>query len=358
MNEGRAASHSAAAAAAPARPARPAARLRHGLLAAFLLAGGASAQERDAAPRFDFPARCAIGGDCWYVAYVDLDPGPAYRDHRCGVRSYDGHQGTDVAPADPHGAPIAVLAAAAGTVIGVRDGLDDAPLGADDDSRRGVECGNGVRVDHGGGWTSQYCHLRRGSVRVRRGAAVAAGDVLGTIGSSGLSELPHVHFQVERRGTPVDPFTGAEPASPPPCAASGASPGALWRRPERSGLGAYAPTVVYRAGMTTGRPDPVRARREGYPAAAEVTAAALVGYVVLLGAAGGTTVDTIVSGPDGAPIVERRAVVERDFARWFTFAGTRRQGDRWAPGTYRARFVVSGPAGDFITEDSARLVLR
>lgn len=327
--------------------------------AAVLCAGAARAQAGGAeAPRFDFPARCVIGDDCWYLAYVDLDAGDAYRDHRCGVRSYEGHKGTDVAPADPDGAPVEVLAAAAGAVIGVRDGLDDSPLRDGDGSRQGVECGNGVRIDHGGGWTSQYCHLRRGSVTARRGARVAAGDMLGLIGSSGRSELPHLHFQVERGGAPVDPFTGAGPADAARCDASGSHPGALWRNPGDPRLAAYAPTVVHRAGMTTGRPDQDRALNEGYPATARVTAEALVGYVALLGAAGGTTVDTTITGPDGARIVERRAVVERDFARYFTFAGARRKGDRWQPGTYRARFAVSGPAGDFVTEATAQFVLR
>lgn len=327
---------------------------------AILPSGGAARAQADdaAAPRFDFPARCVIGDDCWYLAYVDLDAGAAYRDHRCGVRSYDGHKGTDVASANPDGAPVEVLAAAAGHVIGVRDGLDDSPLRKDDGSRQGIECGNGVRIDHGGGWTSQYCHLRRDSVAVRRGATVAAGDVLGLIGSSGRSELPHLHFQVERDGAPVDPFTGVGPEDAPRCAASGDHSGALWRNPGDPRLAAYAPTVIHRAGMTTGRPDRDRALHEGYPAAAEVTAEALVGYVALLGAAGGTKVDTTITGPDGARIFERRAVVERDFARYFTFAGARRKGDRWAPGTYRARFVVSGPVGNFITEQTVRFMLR
>ena len=70
------------------------------LLVVAPLAGTASAQ----APRFDFPTDCPIGYDCWYRAYVDLDPGAAYRDHRCGVRSYEDHRGTDVAPYDPRAA--------------------------------------------------------------------------------------------------------------------------------------------------------------------------------------------------------------------------------------------------------------
>ena len=326
------------------------------LLVVAPLAGVAAAQ----APRFDFPADCAIGHDCWYRAYVDLDPGAAYRDHRCGVRSYEGHRGTDVAPYDPGGAPIRVLAAAAGAVVGVRDGLDDSPLrdDADDASRQGVECGNGVRIDHGGGWTTQYCHLRRNSVTVDRGARVQAGDVLGAVGSSGQADTPHLHFQVERDGAPVDPFTGTAASRPPRCDAAGSLAGALWRDTTQRGLGAYAPTVIYRAGMATGRPDSARARYDGYPAEATVSAGALVGYVVLLGAVGGTTVHTVISGPDGARIFENRAEVPRDFARYFTFAGTPRPGSGWTPGVYQARFFVAAPNGGSRTETTARITLR
>ncbi len=326
------------------------------LLAAVLLAGPAGAQP----PRFDFPADCVVGRDCWYRAYVDLDPASTYRDHRCGVRSYENHRGTDVAPFSPGDPPFRVLAAAAGVVAGVRDGLDDSPLRDDsgDSSRRGVECGNGVRIDHGGGWATQYCHLRRGSVTVDRGARVEAGDVLGVIGASGQADTPHLHFQVERDGTPVDPFTGAAAARPVRCDATGSSAGALWRDPAAPGLSAYEPVVIYRAGVATGRPDSARARYVGYPTEASVSAGALVGYVVLLGATGGTTVDTVISGPDGARIFENRAEVPRDFARYFTFAGTPRPRSGWTPGVYEARFVVTAANGGYRTETTARIDLR
>ncbi len=340
-------------------PHMPPPTLAVALAAAVLLAGAPGAAAQDAAGlRLRFPARCDIGGDCWYRQYMDLDAGPAYRDHRCGVRASEGHAGTDIAPTEPDGAPIAVLAAAAGTVVGARDGMDDRPLRGDDDSRRGRECGNGVRIDHGGGWSSQYCHLRRGSVTVGRGDAVEPGDALGAIGSSGESDTPHVHFQLERDGVPVDPFSGAEASGRPRCDAAGALAGALWQPPRAERFTAYRPTVVFRAGLTTGPPDRTRARHEGYPGAADVTAPALVGYVILLGAAGGTTIDTIINAPGGERIFERRAVVERDFAEYFNFAGTPRRGGPWAPGAYRARFVVSGPGGDVRAEATARLELE
>lgn len=56
--------------------------------------------------------------------------------------------------------------------------------------------GNHVVIDHGNGEFSIYAHLKRGSARVTLGAAVAAGETIGAVGSSGNSTEPHLHFQI------------------------------------------------------------------------------------------------------------------------------------------------------------------
>ena len=61
-----------------------------------------------------------------------------------------------------------------------------------------------------GGWQTIYTHLRQGSVPVRKGDQVLAGQSLGNIGLSGLTEFPHVHFGVKYYGADNDPFTGKE----------------------------------------------------------------------------------------------------------------------------------------------------
>jgi len=324
----------------------------------FWAVNHAAAQD-DASPRFVFPAGCEIGQDCWFFAYMDHDPSENYRDHMCGLRTYDAHKGTDIAPVDPT-APLAVIAAADGVVLGARDGMDDSIMRVRDETRMAAQCGNGVRLDHGAGWTSQYCHLERGSVTARTGDRVTAGQILGWVGSSGRSELRHLHFQVEHGGRPFDPFNGAAPADPPQCDVTGISDRGLWSPAEMREIAAYAPSIIYRAGIATNAPERERVLFDGYPATARVRADALVGYIVLLGVIAGTTVDTIITGPNGQRIFENRRILEEDRARFFAFSGTRRKTNAWAPGTYQIRFIVTGkgPAGDFEIETQREIVLQ
>jgi murein DD-endopeptidase MepM/ murein hydrolase activator NlpD len=63
--------------------------------------------------------------------------------------------------------------------------------------------GNTVVVDHGGGMATLYAHQSRIGVSV--GQVVNAGDVIGYVGSTGMSTGPHLHFEVRLSGNPVDP---------------------------------------------------------------------------------------------------------------------------------------------------------
>jgi murein DD-endopeptidase MepM/ murein hydrolase activator NlpD len=65
--------------------------------------------------------------------------------------------------------------------------------------------GNTVRIDHGGGLVTLYGHMAWESIRVAVGQEVTAGTPLGDEGSTGKSTGCHLHFEVQKFGTAVDP---------------------------------------------------------------------------------------------------------------------------------------------------------
>ena len=63
--------------------------------------------------------------------------------------------------------------------------------------------GNMVEIDHGGGLATRYAHLS--AVEVSVGQRVAAGALVGRVGSTGRATGPHLHYETRIDGTPVDP---------------------------------------------------------------------------------------------------------------------------------------------------------
>jgi hypothetical protein len=136
--------------------------------------------------------------------YVDHYYAAGVLDYTCGPVSYDGHAGTDCGIfhfyAMDEGVP--VQSVAPGTVIYTRDGEYDRHT-------EGVPgaISNMVYVQHADGTVTRYYHLKKNSVCVTNGQEVAAGDVVGMVGSSGPSSGPHLHFEVRDPGI-VDPYHG------------------------------------------------------------------------------------------------------------------------------------------------------
>jgi murein DD-endopeptidase MepM/ murein hydrolase activator NlpD len=301
------------------------------------LASGTAAQ-----PRLSLPVDCRPGETCWIVNHVDHDPGKGASDYHCGALGYDGHKGTDFAIRDEAAmaSGVGVLAAAAGTVKAVRDAMPDTGLrDAAPDAVAGRECGNGVVVEHGDGWETQYCHMRRGSVAVRAGEPVARGARLGLVGLSGSTEFPHLHLSVRHAGKVVDPFLGAEPFG-----ACRASADALWDEPARAAL-AYQPSAIYNAGFSGGPPDADRIRRGAHDPEAARKAAALVLWADIFGVDAGDRLSLRILGPDGSVVVENARTLDRRQIRRFEFAGKRTPAGAWPEGRYSGEIALTRHSG-------------
>lgn len=67
--------------------------------------------------------------------------------------------------------------------------------------------GNLIEVRHGNGFTTYYAHLSRFARGLRRGSKVIQGQVIGYVGSTGLSTGPHLDYRVRRNGVFVNPLT-------------------------------------------------------------------------------------------------------------------------------------------------------
>lgn len=63
--------------------------------------------------------------------------------------------------------------------------------------------GNSIKIDHGFGYETFYAHLS--ALHVRAGQSVTRGEIIGTVGNTGKSTGPHLHYEVHQKGVPVNP---------------------------------------------------------------------------------------------------------------------------------------------------------
>ncbi len=316
-------------------------------------------QSREAATVFllEMPVDCEISARCVVQNYVDHAPGPQARDHTCGPLTYDGHEGIDirVAGLPEMAAGVPVVAAAPGVVRSVRDGMADISVketGAE--AVKGREAGNAVVLVHDGGWETQYSHMRRGSVAVKKGQRVAAGAHLGLIGLSGKTEFPHVEFVVRHGGRTIDPFTGGAPEDGCDAAAT-----PLWSEAARAAL-AYQAGGLLIAGFVARVPTLDGLLSGEHRAAAELgtEAPALVFWAVSWGLRKDDKESIRVLGPDGRVFAEGTFSVPKNKAQWLRFTGRKRTAKPWPPGRYRGEYRVTRDGGAAIVEATREIEVR
>ncbi|MCG0276188.1 MAG: peptidoglycan DD-metalloendopeptidase family protein [Thermosediminibacteraceae bacterium] len=104
---------------------------------------------------------------------------------RFGSRGGDFHTGIDIA--NSPGIPVRAAGSGVVTFAGWNGGY-----------------GKLVIVNHGGGYETYYAHLN--TIKVSTGEKVTKGEILGTVGTTGRTTGPHLHFEVRVNGTPKNPL--------------------------------------------------------------------------------------------------------------------------------------------------------
>lgn len=95
------------------------------------------------------------------------------------ARSYESHPGIDLA-ISPQGTPIYAVQSGKVVLAGVNNGY-----------------GYSVDIDHGNGFLTRYGHMIAGSLKVKKGDKVGKGQRIGSMGSTGWSTGPHLHFEIK-----------------------------------------------------------------------------------------------------------------------------------------------------------------
>lgn len=284
-------------------------------------------------PKLSFPLQCTINQNCWIVKYRDDDSGPGWKDYKGNNRTDNGHSGTDFLidgmKAMKLGVP--VLAVASGKVVAVRDSVDDInvnEIGVN--AVQGHECGNRVTLLIAPGWVADYCHLRRGSVKVALGDQVDEGQPLALVGMSGLAELPHLHFTIQHFNQSVDPFQG-----------DATIPHSLWSPQTLSRL-PYQPVLLYSVGIADHVPYSTEVRKalaRNQPLTSN--APAIVVWAETFGVQKGDQIQVKIFDPKRHLILENTRILDKAFVQYFAAIGKKLKPDSaWATGSYQAEVTL------------------
>lgn len=281
--------------------------------------------------QLEFPLACTLGENCWAARYASR--GGDKKDYACMGRTQIGHNGTDFSLTDltQMQTGIPVRAAAKGIVINVRNTEPDISVKLrGTDAIDGKECGNGIFLEHENGWSTQYCHMKQGSITVNPGDTVEAGATIGEVGLSGETEYPHLHFNVRKNGNRIDPFDGQPTESA--CNPAGAQ--GLWKNPI-----AYSPVAFVTAAFTVNPPT----RTTIWDAAPEMISAEAPSLVLsgrVFGLKAGDTWSFSITQPDGKAFFKHEITFDKSKQFHFQFGGKKRPRKGFMPGLWKGDITI------------------
>jgi hypothetical protein len=318
--------------------------------AATLATSNEARAQSDNGLRFELPIACNLGETCFVQNYVDRDASAEVTDYTCGSASYNGHTGTDFRTRTIT-ETVDVIAAADGKVLALRDTVPDNLMRTETERAavEKIECGNGVLIQHKGGLVTQYCHMKRGSLAVKQGDAVKTGQRLGMVGYSGMTEFPHVHFEIRKEKTVFDPFD----ARPAPVCGGDAKP--LWSAAALKKI-KYGSRQLLSLSWNSG-PIELTDLVEGKVAAPALNpdVAAIVAYAWLINLRAEDVITIVLAGPEGI-IAENSMLVQQNSSERVIFAGGKRPEAGWPTGQYKSKVTIKNKGTVHLDETRSKTI--
>lgn len=288
-----------------------------------------------------FPLACDDAGrSCFIIGYPDMDQSAeAARDFACGPATSEGDPFLRIGLPDVATLTLGalVVAADAGKVIDATDGLPDLVASSKSQIKKGTPvCGNGVVIDHGLGKTTAYCHLKRGSIRVKAGDTVTRGQVIAAVGQSGVALWPQLGFSIQQNGYTIDPITGSSPAE-----GCGFKPRRVLDLPE--GFKEYQPVAIPTMGFATSAQTAQAVALGKVVRLVQInpSSPALNMWGMLLGVKKGDVVETVLKDGRGRIFHQQKLTMDKDSDRQLINFTRPRGYAYWREGTYSGTITVT-----------------
>lgn len=278
-----------------------------------------------------FPVKCALNQNCYISSYFDNDRSIGSKaDYRCGqVVENDNQNGIHISLSNFINSKlkVPVLAAADGRVVSIAEGLEDLVINRNKVNQfDGNACGNGIIIEHGGGWFTRYCHLQQDSVLVSVGDEVKKRQYIASIGSSGMTDWPRLDFSVSQNNYLFDPFSGKTTLE-----SCGGSISPLWEEDLP-----YTPFQILNTGFVIGTPAPKAAELGTLQDYQHIPhfSSNLSFWALLFNIRDGDRLIMTLTDPDGHVIEEIDQVLPINASRQLVFLNAKNKSTFWTPGLY------------------------
>jgi len=273
-----------------------------------------------------FPLDCELGKSCWISNLPRHHVQGKQVDFRCGPITYERNDGTDIALKDikQMNEGVSVISPINGVVELKEEGMSDISaktIGYK--ASEGRECGNKIVISNNE-MQVKLCHLKNKSIRVSVGDEINAGDIIGEVGLSGLTDHPHLHISLLDKSDTVvrevDPFYG-------PQSDCGLEPKSLWLNHEL--MEKHAATgIVYNYGFAFENITAEHAMSGEYLHAQPEYTEEFIAFVDIFSVNRGDKLTVTILDSSNNVFAKREHEFGKYQARYFLFAGKNLRGEK------------------------------